>query len=241
MKGESFIINNKKGILLVCEGISGSGKSMTINYLYNVIKKYDSHIKVIEWNSNKFIRNIVKTLDKHELLSPSIYSYLQWISFIIDYLFKIKPSLNRNYIIIADRYVHTGLTRDNSNMVKNSFGKLIYKLVRKPDLLLYHDISAPICLKRIKSRGKSLFYTNKEIISSLNLEDKDLCYLNFLEKEYKKLLSPSNKNNKHNNIYYVSNDIQKIGQLVFKYIKEKRNFTKQYFSETYKEGERIGF
>ena len=131
MKGERFIINNKKGILLVCEGISGSGKSMTINYLYNVIKEYDSNIKVIECKSNKFIRNIVKTLDKHELLSPSIYSYLQWISFSIDYIFKIKPSLNRNYIIIADRYVHTGLTRDNSNMVKNSFGKLIYKLVRK--------------------------------------------------------------------------------------------------------------
>lgn len=238
MKGENFIINKKNGILLVCEGISGSGKSMTIDRLYNVVKKHDPHIKVIEWNSNKFIRNIVRTLDNHELLSPSIYSYLQWISFIIDYLFKIKPSLNRNYIVIADRYAHTGLTRDNSNMVNNSFGKLIYKLVRKPDLLLYHDISAQICLKRIKSRGKSLFYTNKEIISSSKLEDKDLYYLNLLEKEYKKLLSSSNK---ESNIYYVSNDVQKSGQLVSEYIIEKKNCKQQYFAENYKEGERVGF
>lgn len=238
MKGERFIINRKNGILLVCEGISGSGKSRTIDKLYNSIKKHDQNIKVIEWNSNKFIRNIVKILDNHELLSPGIYSYLQWISFIIDYLFKIKPSLNRNCIVIADRYVHTGLTRDNSNMVKNSFGKLIYKLVRKPDLLLYHDISAKVCLERIKSRGKSLFYTNKEIISSSKLEDKDLCYLNFLEKEYKKLLSSSNK---QSNIYYVSNDVQEIGQLVGEYIIEKKNYKQQYFAENYKEGDRVGF
>lgn len=186
MKRENYFINRQKGILIVFEGISGCGKSEGVRNLYQYLLSRGFKTKVIEWNSNKIIRKIVDRLHSMNLLTSWIYSILQWISFLLDYYLKIKPSLEDDYILIADRYIYTGQIRDIANGAKNKWGERISKLVRKPDLVLLYDIDVQVCYERIEKRGKILFHPNKRK-SSETLTDENLKYLQVMQDQYIKL------------------------------------------------------
>lgn len=216
----SLVVKKNRGILIACEGISASGKSMTINNLNQILVKYEFNTKIIEWNSNRVIRKIVKILDRVGVLTPQIYSFFQRVSFLIDYHFKIKPCLKKNYVVIADRYIYTAITRNKVNGTGVFCDNIIYNLIRKPDLLLYHNTPPRICLERIKQRGKNLFHTNKRILNNKLIKNKDLYYLKKLEREYKKLLADKKILN-DTTIYYSEGSFQELYYIINKHIIEK--------------------
>jgi dTMP kinase len=225
---KSFCISKDRGILIVFEGISGCGKSESVDRLLKSLRQDGLKTKVVEWNSNKVIRGIVKKLYSSKLLTSGMYSVLQWFSFIIDYLFKIIPYLRKDYILIADRYVYTGLTRDAANGAGIKAGKKLVSFVRKPDLILFYDIDLHICYERIQKRGKRLFrpgginYSNEE-----NLE-----YLIKLHNEYLKILNqPSFE--EETNIVFITGSSEpeklRVKRVIDKYISSK--LKKVYFDE----------
>jgi dTMP kinase len=181
---ENYTINRQEGILIVFEGISGCGKSKGVEDLYRELLSRGLKTKVIEWNSIYVIRKIVKKLHSMNLLTSWIYSILQWISFLLNYFIEIKPCLRKGYILIADRYVYTGLTRDAANGVKRKIGKRITKFVRKPDLILFYDVDVKVCYERIEKRGKVLFHPNRRIQCNRVLKNENLNYLEEMHKEY---------------------------------------------------------
>jgi dTMP kinase len=190
MKNSDLVINNRKGILIACEGISGSGKSDSIVKIYNfLINMYLIKPDIVEWNSNNIIRKLIKILNRAGILTPGIFSMLQWISFFIDYFTKIMPVLNKNSVVIADRYVYTALTRDIANGGRGRISRIICSLVRKPDLLFFFDTHHDTCYERITRRGKALFHTNKKIKQNRLLKNKDLYYLKKLRNVYKMVLN----------------------------------------------------
>jgi len=216
----SLIAKRNPGILIACEGISGSGKSKTINDLNQLFIKYGFNVKIIEWNSNRIIRKlVVDILERSGLLTPQIYSFFQWVSFLIDYYFQTKPYLKKNYVVVADRYIYTALTRNKVNGTGDFWDNILYSFVRKPDILLYHNTLPKVCYERIKERGKSLFHTNKRIKSSKLLKNKDLYYLKKLEREYKRLLSDAKIIN-DTNIYYSDGSFEELQAIIVKYIME---------------------
>ncbi len=179
----------KKGILIAVEGISGSGKSESIKEVFEYYKSRGYRASIVEWNSNKRIRCFMELLSSRKLLTPLMYSGLQWLSFYIDYFIKIMPLLKRGYVVIADRYVYTALTRDAVNGAGRAHGMILRSIARPPDLLMFFDTSPYVCHNRIKLRGKALFHTNKFIMNSRLLKNKDLYYLKRLRREYLKLFS----------------------------------------------------
>lgn len=189
MGRENYTINRQKGILIVFEGISGCGKSKGVESLYRELLSRDLKTKVIEWNSICIIRKIVKGLHSMNLLTSWIYSILQWISFLLHYFFEIKPYLEKDYILIADRYIYTGQTRDTANGVKQKTGKRVSKLVRKPDLILFYDVDVKVCYERIERRGKILFHPNRKVQCNKVLKAENLHYLEEMHKEYLNLFS----------------------------------------------------
>ncbi|RCX12558.1 dTMP kinase [Anaerobacterium chartisolvens] len=182
----------KKGILIAVEGISGSGKSEGIKEVFEYYKSRGYRASIVEWNSNKRIRCLMELLNRRKLLTPLVYSVLQWLSFYIDYFIKIMPLLKRGYVVIADRYVYTALTRDVVNGAGTAHGLILRSIAAEPDLLMFFDTSPHVCHDRISLRGKALFHTNKFIMNSRLLKNKDLYYLKRLRREYLKLLSKLN-------------------------------------------------
>jgi len=125
------------GTLIVFEGLSGSGKSENIKKLQTHLDAMPMKNAVMEWNSNKLIRRIVRVLQNKKLLTSNIYSLLQWMGFLVYYITKIKPLLRKKYIVIADRYAFTGLVRDAVNGGSLFIGKRIWPLIRKPNLIFF--------------------------------------------------------------------------------------------------------
>jgi dTMP kinase len=186
---EDWLINKDKGILIAFEGISGSGKSEGITRLVEYFREKKYPMVLIEWNSNPGIRKMIKLMDRMRILTPTVYSMLQWLSFLLDYFFKIIPFLRKNYIVIVDRYFYTGLTRDQINRANRTTGKIIGYFARKPDLLLFYDTELQICYERIKGRGKVLFHPNQKIHRNSLLKNRELYYLKKLLYQYRKLLA----------------------------------------------------
>lgn len=189
MKKSADESNRKKGVLIVFEGLSGSGKSLNAGLLLKDLRDKGYDPVLIEWNSNAVIRRLVAWLDSKNKLSANIYSLLQWISFLLDYFRIVMPALWSSRIVIADRYVYTGMTRDSVNGAGKKLGKLIASLVRKPDHIYFIDMPSHICLERLKGRNKALFHTNKRIKGNRLLKNKELYYLNKMRYEYNRLFA----------------------------------------------------
>lgn len=233
--GYTGMRNKRAGILIACEGISASGKSKTICDMYMELNKNNVYTIIVEWNSNKIIRWIVKVLHKYGLIWSKLFSLFQWTSFLIDYFTKIKPHIRKGRIVIADRYIYTGLTRDQINGAGWSVGNIIYKHVIKPDLLIYHDSEPHICYERIMKRGKSLFHTNKKILQSNLLKNKDVYYLKKMKKEYERFFA-DHKVKSDTEIYVIENKFEKEYNTELDCIMEKifmkvGNFRTDYYEK----------
>ncbi len=208
----------KKGILIVHEGISGSGKSESIRMMYEYLLDSGYKTAVIEWNSNPVIRKLMRTMDNFKILTPVVYSLLQFIAFLISYITKIAPLLNKNYIVIADRYIYTAFTRDAANGIGTSHDNLLYAFARKPDVLFFHNTHPKICFERIKNRGKKLFYMNRRILKSKALKNKDLYYLKKLYSRYLSILYDL-KTKSAINVFFVNSDSSLIPQYLEQHLK----------------------
>lgn len=207
-------------MLIACEGISGSGKSKIVSQLFEQIAAQNEKITIVEWNSNPLIRNIINKLYQLNILSSNIYSLLQWGGFLNDYFRKILPLLKKGYIIIADRYIYTGLTRDAMNRSNRFMGRLISRYILKPDILLFNDTDLEVCYFRIKMRGKPLFHTNQRILQNKVLKNKDLYYLRKMQFQYTKLLNDPNLLGNTN--VFIVNRWCDISQLIEFYMSIKR-------------------
>ncbi|MHB8062502.1 MAG: dTMP kinase [Ruminiclostridium sp.] len=191
MKKKNLYINKQKGILIAFEGVSGCGKSEGVESLYRYLLSRGYKTKVIEWNSNKVIRRIVQKIHSMKLLTSWLYSIFQWISFLLDYYLKITPLLKKDCILIADRYIYTGHTRDIANEAGQMIAKKLHRVIRKPDLIFFYDVDLQVCYERIEKRGKFLFYPNNRIQNNEVLKNKDLDYLIRLQQEYFHLFQSS--------------------------------------------------
>lgn len=180
--------SNSAGVLIACEGVSGSGKSEGIRTINSYLRIRGYQSEVVEWNSNKRIRSMVNTLYGHKVLIPAVYSILQWIGFFIDYSTKITGLLKKDSIVIADRYIYTAVTRDAANGVGNRIGRFFQTLVREPDLLVFFDTAPEVCCQRIRKRGKALFHPGKEAGRCFVNDEGDLGYLESVFLEYLKLI-----------------------------------------------------
>lgn len=209
----------KKGILIAFEGISGSGKSESIKVLYGHLTDKGYRTSVIEWNSNRVIRGIIKRLYRKRLLTSNIYSILQWIGFYIDYFTKFLPLLRNGHVVIADRYYYTALTRDKVNGAGLLLGRILKRFARSPDIIFFNDTWPDTCYERITARGKLLFHTNSAIHNNRLLKNRDLYYLKKLRAEYLKLF----KKQFVMNMVIINDDHKKIIESIDEYMDCRKN------------------
>lgn len=175
--------------MVVVEGISACGKSHLIEQLAPHLLLYGHSVYVFEWNSNRVIRALTAYLVKKRWLTTNIYSFLQWISFMVDYFCVIIPKLVWGHTLICDRYIYTGLVRDEANQANLKFGNWLLKWARKPDLVFFVDRSPEECYQRMLLRGKKLFHMNQAILNNEQIKNKDLFYLRRCQRIYHRIFS----------------------------------------------------
>ena len=200
------IIYLRRGSLIVCEGISGSGKSENVRRICEYLKSIQMKYIRFEWNSNKIVRRIIYTLERIHLLNSNLYSMLQWFSFMFDYYFIISKALRKNYVVVADRYIYTAITRDRVNKACDLISRFFYRFFRKPDIIFFHNTNPLICEKRIRERNKKLFHTNRSIQKDPDIVNKNYYYLQQLHNVYEELIHHLKQKEQRTNILLVNDE-----------------------------------
>ncbi len=151
-------LKNDFGILIVVEGIDGSGKSTQIHLLDKWLRSKGYNVFFTEWNSSESVKEITSKGKKKARLTPTTFSLLHATDFADRYERNIYPLLRAGYIVLADRYIYTALARDIVRGCDKRWVEKIYGYAVKPDLAFYFRVPIEIAVNRIISGRPKLKY-----------------------------------------------------------------------------------
>lgn len=146
------------GVLLVVEGIDGSGKSTQLRLLRRKLELEGLPVVFSEWNSSRLVRETMRQAKKKNLLTPTTFSLLHATDFADRYYYEILPALKAGMIVLCDRYVYTAYARDAVRGVEATWLRNLYGFAAKPDLALYFRVPIEVSLERLLSARASIKY-----------------------------------------------------------------------------------
>ncbi|MFH7860767.1 MAG: dTMP kinase [Candidatus Aenigmatarchaeota archaeon] len=160
-----------KGLFIVFEGITGSGKKTHIKLLVEKLKEKGKEVTVISFpNYESEIARFTKRAD--------LDAYTQSLLFAADrslYQERIRALLEKGNVILCDRYCYSNFAYQAAKGLPLGWLKEIEKHTIKPDIVFLIDVPVEISMNRVKQLSIEDF-TKKEILERLERE-KD-----FLEK-----------------------------------------------------------
>lgn len=154
----------KKGLLIVFEGLDGSGKTTQITLLKEWFEK-----------NNKLVHNTKQPTDFYredrrvrDYLDEGIASNMYSIALLAaaDRTYQneveIKPTLEKRINIITDRYIYSSLAFFKARGIDYEEIKRINKNIEEPDAVIFLDVKPKKALERVKSRdGENIKFEEK--------------------------------------------------------------------------------
>jgi dTMP kinase len=158
-RNHSTTDSKNKGILIVVEGIDGSGKSTQLHLLDKWLRSKGLLVFTTEWNSSDVVKEITSKGKKKALLTPTTFSLLHATDFADRYERNIAPLLRAGYVVLADRYVYTAFARDVVRGCSPHWVRKVYGFAKKPDIAFYFKVSIDVAINRILvGRPKLKYY-----------------------------------------------------------------------------------
>ncbi len=137
------------GLLIVVEGIDGSGKSTQLQLLKTWLQAQEYDVFFTEWNSSGLVKQTTKIGKKKKLLTATTFSLIHSTDFADRLEQTIIPPLKAGMIVLADRYVFTAFSRDVARGVNRDWIRNLYAFAVRPDLTFYFRPSLQTALDRI--------------------------------------------------------------------------------------------
>lgn len=156
------------GLLIAFEGSDGSGKSTQRKLFKAWLDSLNEDVVVTKWNSSPLFKPIIKARKAARLLNPGNYAALHAADFRHRYDSVIEPSLQDGKIVLADRYVFTGIARDVARGVSREWSMNLYSPVRKPDIVFYFAAPVDVCAGRIAASREMKFYEAGQDVTGLD-------------------------------------------------------------------------
>ena len=146
----------KKGILIVLEGIDGSGKSTQAKMLLESLRAGDiAAARFREPSKSKWGREIKRKAQLRDSLSPDQELDL----FIKDRRENVRknlrPALKEKKVVVLDRYYYSTIAYQGAKGISQArIRRLNEAFAVRPDLVFILDVRADEGLRRIKGRKK---------------------------------------------------------------------------------------
>jgi dTMP kinase len=153
-----FERNARRGQLVAFEGPDGSGKT-TQRKLFKtwlVAEGYD--VVTTKWNSSDLIKPIIKGRKAARTLSPEEFSLLHAADFRCRMEADVLPALWDGKIVIADRFLFTGLARDAARGLEFDRILKLYQPLVWPDMVFYFSVSPTTSRTRVSADRVPNFY-----------------------------------------------------------------------------------
>ena len=142
----------KRGFLIVIEGIDGAGKTTHARKLVRWLRKKGIRARYTFEPTRGAIGRILEKMASKRKVDVRVEALL-FAADRIDHLNKIiRPLLEKGFIIISDRYVHSSIAYQSVTVGDQGWVEELNKFAEKPDLVILLDVDPETGLKRIKRK-----------------------------------------------------------------------------------------
>jgi dTMP kinase len=178
----------RRGLLVAFEGPDGSGKTTQRKLFKTWLKSEGYDVVTTKWNSSELIKPIIKSRKTVRALSPEEFSLLHGADFRHRVEQTILPALWQGKLVIADRFLFTGLARDVARGLDLDWVLKLYQPLLWPDLVFYFAVSPITSGKRVTATRLPNFYEAGQDVT--HVEDPVESYQHFIARvirEYESL------------------------------------------------------
>ena len=175
-------------MLVAFEGPDGSGKTTQRKLFKTWLKAEGYQVVTTKWNSSKLVRPLIKTRKAIRALSPEEFSLLHAADFRHRIEHVVMPALWAGKLVIADRFLFTGLARDVARGLDLDWVLKLYQPLLWPDMVFYFSISPGTSSQRVSAKRTPNFYEAGQDVT--RMDDPAASYERFITRvirEYESL------------------------------------------------------
>src|SRR5258707_14885512 len=170
--------SRQRGLLVAFEGPDGSGKTTQRKLFRTWLQSEGYDVVTTKWNSSDLIKPIIKSRKAVHALSPEEFSLLHGADFRHRVEQVILPALWDGKLVIADRFLFTGLARDVARGLDLDWVLKLYQPLLWPDIVFYFAVSADTSSKRVSANRTPNYYEAGQDVTQL--EDPTASYERFI-------------------------------------------------------------
>lgn len=178
----------RRGLLVAFEGPDGSGKTTQRKLFKTWLKAEGYDVVTTKWNSSDLIKPIIKSRKAVRALSPEEFSLLHAADFRHRVEQQILPALWSGQLVIADRFLFTGLARDCARGLDLDWVLKLYQPLLWPDIVFYFSVSPDTSSKRVSATRTPNYYEAGQDVTQI--DDPAVSYERFITRvirEYESL------------------------------------------------------
>jgi dTMP kinase len=188
-----------RGLFIVFEGITGSGKKTQINFLVEQLKKAGREVVTLSFpDFETEIARLTKRIELDAFTLSLLYAADR-----SRHQERIRSFLDKGNVVIADRYCYSNFAYQSAKGVPLDWLQEIEKNVVKPNIAIFLDVPISISMGRIQQMNIEDF-TKREILNRLQ-RDREL--LEKIRENYLLLAKTDSKTK-----WFVVDDSQDLGK-----------------------------
>jgi dTMP kinase len=147
-----------RGLLVAFEGPDGAGKTTQRKLFKTWLRSEGHEVTTTKWNSSPLMKPLIKARKEVHALGPREFCLLHAAEFRHRLDTEILPALWEGKIVLADRFLFTGLARDSARGLDFDWLLHVYAPLFWPDMVLYFAVSTDTSATRIGAGRQPKYY-----------------------------------------------------------------------------------
>jgi thymidylate kinase len=137
-----------RGLLVVAEGLDGSGKSATLDGLARWLERRGREVRTIAWEPSEFVARAAVDLRSRTALTPRVAALLAAADAQHRIGARVSRRLTAGDVVLADRYAWTAIAREVARGLDLDWSGDLHRSLPAPDIVLYHRGDAGSAVER---------------------------------------------------------------------------------------------
>jgi dTMP kinase len=156
-----------RGLLIAFEGPDGAGKSTQRRLFKTWLESEGHEVVTTKWASSPLVKPLIKARKKAHALRPEEFCLLQAADFRYRLEHEILPALWQGKMVVADRFLFTGLTRDAARGLELDWLLHAYSPLFWPDIVFHFSVSLETSTRRVAATRTPKFYDAGQDVTSV--------------------------------------------------------------------------
>lgn len=138
----------RRGLLIVAEGLDGSGKSATVEGIARWLERRGRKVRIVAWEPSELVTQAAADPRSRTALTARVAALLAAADAQHRIGAPVARRLERGEVVLADRYGWTAIAREVARGLELDWAVNLHQSLPAPDLILYHRGDAGSAIER---------------------------------------------------------------------------------------------